>query len=250
MKTSILCLLSLPAITAFCQQDPVTSDVYSAQNAKATKAPILSGPTRFLETLEIHTATLAPNATAENDQRHDDLEELIIVKSGTLTVTQNSTSQSLGPGSVALTLPGDTHSLANKSASPVTYYVLTYKSKGKPDLQRGQTSGGSFMVDRTTLKFQEHGKGGIRRYYNRPTAMFERMEMHVTTLNKGLSSHDPHTHKADEIVLLVSGKAEMHIDGNQKPVPEGALAFLGSMVPHAITNTGTGPCEYFAFQWE
>lgn len=248
MKTLILCLPSLLAITVFGQHDPVTSDVYSTKNAKAT--PILTGSTRFLETLEIRSVTLEPNAVAEADQRHDDLEELVIIKSGTLDVTQNNTTQSLGPGSVALTLPGDNHSLANSSGSPVTFYVLTYRSKGKADNERGRMSGGSFMLDRNAIKFQEHDKGGIRRYYNRPTSMFERMEMHVTTLNKGLSSHDPHTHKADEIILLVKGQAEMYIDGDRKPADEGSLSFLNSMVPHALTNTGSGPCEYFAFQWE
>lgn len=246
-KTTILWLLALLAVPAAGQQRHVNSDVYPEKKAGTA---ILTGSTRFLENLEIQTVTLAPNASAETGERHDGVEELVIVKSGTLSVTQNNATQSLGPGSVALTLPGDTHSLTNSSNAPVTFYVVTYRSTGKPDIQRGQTSGGSFMVDRNTITFREHGKGGIRRYYDRPTAMFERMEMHVTTLNQGLSSHDPHTHKADEIVLLVNGKAEMYIDGNRKGVPEGAVIFLGSMVPHAITNTGSGPCEYFAFQWE
>jgi (S)-ureidoglycine aminohydrolase len=232
-------------VTVNGQQTQIVSDVYSTQNEK-----ILNGSTRFLEAPEIRTITLAPNSTAETDQRHDNVEELVIIKSGTVDITQNNTTQSLGPGSVALTLPGDTHSLANSSDTPATFYVLTFRTKSKPDLQRGRTSGGSFMLDRNAITFQEHGKGGIRRYYNRPTAMFERAEMHVTTLNQGLSSHDPHTHKADEIVLLVKGDAEMHINGKQIPAPEGSLVFLSSMDPHALTNTGASACEYFAFQWE
>jgi len=250
MKTAAFCLLSLLAVTTLAQQTPVNSDVYAAKKVDNTTAFILSGSTRFLEILEINSITLAPNAIAKGHQRHDDVEELIIIKSGTLTVAQGNTAQAIGPGSVALTLPGEVHSLANMSNTPVTFYVLTYQSNEKPNGGRGENSGGSFILDSNTIAFREHDKGGIRRYYDRPTTMFERMEMHVTTLNAGLSSHDPHTHKADEIILMMKGEGEMYIDGSRKRVTEGSLVFLGSMVPHAITNTGSGPCEYFTFQWE
>ena len=127
---------------------------------------------------------------------------------------------------------------------------MTYRSSAPPNADRGKNSGGSLMVDRETIGFNRHGKGGIRRYFNRPTTMFERMEMHVTTLNEGLKSHDPHTHNADEIVLIISGRAEMQIDRDHIGATAGSLVFLNSMVPHALANTGSGPCEYFAFQWE
>ena len=148
MKRTLLCFLSLLAITASAQQTPVNADVYTVKEGNAS---ILSGSTRFLETLEINSITLATNSTAKGHQRHDDLEELVIVKSGTLTVAQNNNAQTLGPGSVALTMPGDKHTLINTSKAPVTFYVLTYRSNEKFNTPRGQKSGGSFMLDRETI---------------------------------------------------------------------------------------------------
>lgn len=266
MKLILLSLVATLASPAFLTGQPspvneqrrsqVASDVYvwnafkPAKKENRDKKEILQGRTKFLQTLEIHTSTLAPNAAAGPAHSHDDLEELVIVKEGKLKITQNDKTQILGPGSIALTLPGDTHQLANGGDTPVTYYLMTYRSSAPPNTNRGKKSGGSFMMDRETIGFSRHGKGGIRRYFDRPTTMFERMEMHVTTLNAGLKSHDPHTHNADEIVLIISGKTEMQIDRDHIGATPGSLVFLNSMVPHALTNTGSGPCEYFAFQWE
>lgn len=236
--------------------NPVTSDVYAWNAFKPEKKDnrdkkeILQGSTKFLETLEIHASTLEPNASAGPAHAHDDLEELVIVKEGSLKVTQNDKTRILGPGSVALTLPGDQHRLENGGNTRVTYYLMSYRSSAPPNAGRGKKSGGSMIIDRESIGFSRHGKGGIRRYFDRPTTMFERMEMHVTTLNEGLKSHDPHTHHADEIVLIIDGKTEMQIDRDHIGATAGSLVFLNSMVPHALTNTGSGPCEYFAFQWE
>src|SRR5690606_41312063 len=105
-KTTILWLLALLAIPATGQQSPVNSDVYPGKKAGIA---ILTGATRFLENLEIRTVTLAPNASAETGERHDGVEELVVVKSGTLGGAHNNAPQSLGAGSVARTLRGDRH---------------------------------------------------------------------------------------------------------------------------------------------
>jgi (S)-ureidoglycine aminohydrolase len=249
-------LLLSVTCSLFAQSEPVRSDVYlwnafkSDQKTDREKKQILQGSTTFLESLEIHATTLSPGQPSVSNHVHPETEELVIVKEGQLKVTQNKTSRVLGPGSIALTLPGDEHSLENGGGGPVTYYVLNYKSKAPVNSDRGKNAGGSFMIDREDIPFKPHAKGGIRRYFERPTAMFERLEMHVTTLNEGLKSHEPHTHKADEIILLMSGDAEMQIDNDHIGATPGSLAFLNSMIPHALTNTGLGPCEYFAIQWQ
>ncbi|MCK0147595.1 hypothetical protein MWU78_18215 [Arenibacter sp. F26102] len=57
----------------------------------------------------------------------------------------------------------------------------------------------------------EHDKGGVRNYFHRPTAMCAYYEMHVTTLNPDIKSHEPHTHYATEIVLVFNGQTEMEM---------------------------------------
>jgi (S)-ureidoglycine aminohydrolase len=80
--------------------------------------------------------------------------------------------------------------------------------------------------------------------------MMKRLEIHVTTLNAGLKSHEPHTHRAEEIVLMIEGNTEMQIGESFCKGKEGSIFFLGSNISHAIRNEGTKPCTYFAIQFE
>ncbi len=74
--------------------------------------------------------------------------------------------------------------------------------------------------------------------------------MHVTTLKEGVRSHDPHTHRAEEIVLMIAGNTEMQIGEKFYKGTTGDFYYLGSNVLHAIKNVDTKPCMYFAFQFE
>ena len=97
---------------------------------------------------------------------------------------------------------------------------------------------------------KETEKGGRRDFFDRPTSVFERFEMHVTTLNEGLQSHAPHTHQAEEFLLVIEGDVEEQIGETFNPATSGDLIFVDSMVSHTIANVGEGPATYFAFQWE
>jgi (S)-ureidoglycine aminohydrolase len=106
------------------------------------------------------------------------------------------------------------------------------------------------MKDWNKIEFKPHDKGGVRNYFETSTAMCKRLEMHVTTLNAGLKSHDPHTHVAEEIILMMDGKTEMQIDKNLYKGKEGSIFFVNSGELHGIKNEGITPCTYFAFQFE
>jgi (S)-ureidoglycine aminohydrolase len=105
------------------------------------------------------------------------------------------------------------------------------------------------MINWNDPEFKKSERGGRRDFFNRPTSQLQKFEMHTTALNPGLDSHAPHTHKEEEIVLILRGSVEMHIAGKLIPASRGDLVFLSSMVPHALKNTGKEQCEYFAFQW-
>jgi len=113
-----------------------------------------------------------------------------------------------------------------------------------------KTAKASFVKDWNKIEFKPHDKGGIRHYFERPTAMCKRLEMHVTTLKEGIKSHEPHQHRAEEIVLIIDNKTEMQIADKFYKGGSGDMYYLGSNVSHAIRNDGKGTCMYFAFQFE
>ena len=174
---------------------------------------------------------------------------MIIVKEGQLTVVTARRTETLEAGSVALIMPNDEHSFANRSKVPVTYYVLRYQA-GRPVAGMSVKSQESFVRHWNGLEYKTNDKGGRRNVFDQKTGQAERFEMHITTLNEGLMSHPPHTHRAAEILLLIEGQAEESIDGKWIPAGVGDIIFLQSEVPHAIRNTGKGACTYFAFQFE
>ena len=256
MKTLLLMLTMFTTSALIAQESAVRSYVYRWNDLKVEKEtsrerrPILQGSTTDLENLEIHATTLAPGKAPHPSHAHEDEEELLIVKEGQLKVTIKDESKVLGPGSIALIVPGEEHGFENAGDTQASYYIMKYRSKLPMNRERGKEAGGSLMIDWNDLDFSTHDRGGIRRYFDRPTAMCKNFEMHVTTLNGGLKSHEPHTHRAAEIVLMIEGNTEMQIGDEFYKGTQGDLYFLASEIPHAIRNTGEEPCVYFAFQWE
>ena len=146
-------------------------------------------------------------------------------------------------------MPGDEHGFENAGTSPATYYVLKYKSKLPMKKARAVQNGGSFILNWNDLAFTPHEKGGRRNFFNRPTSQLEKFEMHTTALNPGLDSHAQHTHKEEEVILILRGNVTMHIGNQFLSAAPGDVVFLPSGIPHALKNTGNVQCEYFAFQW-
>jgi len=168
-----------------------------------------------------------------------------------MKVTIEGKSQILGAGGVILLMPQQMHSIENVGDNNLTYYVMRYRSKKDMNLQRGQESGGSLMLNADSLVFiaEPGGQKGGRAYFDRATAMCERFEMHVTRLNKKGPSHEPHAHIETEIILMISGKTEMTIDGKEYQAGAGDFYLMNSQLMHGIRNAADEPCSYFAFKW-
>ena len=79
--------------------------------------------------------------------------------------------------------------------------------------------------------------------------MLNRFDIHVTQLNVGFKSHEPHTHVNEEIILMLDGNAEVQIGTDHQKANPGDVVLYGSNILHNITNVGSIPCMYFAIQW-
>src|SRR6185295_5474049 len=210
---------------------------------------ILEGSTTSLSYFESHVTSIQPGKSPHPPHTHADQEELIIVKEGKIKVTINGISNVLGPGSVAYPMPGEEHGIVNVGDEQATYYIFKYKSKLPMNLERARQNGGSFMINWDTVTVKKTDKGQRREFFNKPTSQLVKFEMHTTALNAGLDSHAPHTHKEEEVILILKGNVTMHIGDNFYPAGPGDVVFLSSGVSHALMNTGKEQCEYFAFQW-
>ena len=250
----VLVLSAGPALMA--QTDTLTAHVYNWDNLRLEKdsslgrRQVLDGSTPDLAVLEIHVSSLEPGKSPHPPHTHADMEQLVIVKEGELRATVKDKTKILGPGSIAYALPGDLHGFENAGHGQAIYYVLKFRSRAPVDSARGVRAGGSFLVDWNALTAKKNEKGERRDVFDTPTSLFRKIDMHVTTLNPGEVSHAPHVHRQEEIILLRKGDVQMQIGDRFYKTSAGDLIFLSSGVLHALKNTGSGPCEYFALQWQ
>ena len=248
---------------SYAQNKPIESEVYAWKDLVVNKKPqgesrpILEGTTPDFKFCKIHASTLLPKSRMRKEAYLQENEELIIVKEGELTVTIEGKTKVLKAGGIALIMSNDLRETENRSNGNTTYYVFQFNSVEPVDVERGKKAGGSVMLNWDEVAFKPHEKGGRKDFFNRPTSMTKRFEMHTTTLNEGLMSHPPHTHKAAEIIFLINSQgdeatsqAQESINGNWQDAKVGDIIFLQSNSLHGIRNTGKGTCTYFAFQFE
>ena len=252
LLSSILCVL---ALATFAQLRPVNPGVYRWADRPVKVSEdresgiFLEGTSPDFEYVKIHATTQYPGAKPSPSHANKDIEELIIVKEGTMKATIDGKSAILGAGGVVLIMPQQMQSLENIGNSKLSYYVMKYKSEKPMNIERGITGGGSMMLNADSLVFKPSEKGGGRAYFDRATAMCERLEMHVTQLNKKGPSHNPHSHIETEIILVISGETEMTIDGKEYKAGAGDFYFVNSELFHGMRNASDEPCAYFAFKW-
>jgi (S)-ureidoglycine aminohydrolase len=252
MKTALLVVGALLFGSAVPVSD-LPSAVYKGTTRTAQKGgervQFMKGSTLDLTELEVYTFTLQAGQAKQAQPAATDAEELVVVKEGSLAATIQDSTKTLGPGGVMLIGAGDKQRLRNVSGAPTTYYVLRYKSKDGLDRQRAQAGGGSFMKDWSHFKVVKTDKKETRPVFDRPSTMFRRFDVHATMLMPGIASHPPHTHRTEEIILMTQGSGEILIGQKAHKAAVGDVVFLEANVPHAFTNTGKGPCGYFAIQW-
>jgi (S)-ureidoglycine aminohydrolase len=255
----------------------IQADTLAAGVSQWNKAPvtptktgesrsILTGATRDLTSLDIRALTLnagqsapQPREAAPQPREAEYSDQLLIVKDGILSLTTVNASKQLGPGGVALFAAGTRPGLKNTGTTPVTYYLFRFISRSSRPIRSSPTEGkgdqarqarSPVMIDWPEMEMKPTNKGETRQIFDRPVSWLGKINLHATTLNPGEVSHPPHTHRAEEIILMRSGHVQEYIDGHYCPASGGDLIFLPSGSLHAVENKSSERCEYFALQWQ
>ena len=68
-------------------------------------------------------------------------------------------------------------------------------------------------------------------------------------MNPGQTSHPPHQHPNEELIIIREGTVETLSLGEWKRVGPGSIIFNASNELHGIRNVGTGPATYHVVNW-
>ncbi|MBL9212666.1 MAG: cupin domain-containing protein, partial [Opitutaceae bacterium] len=104
---------------------------------------------------------------------------------------------------------------------------------------------GSTVFAWEDLKVRPTPNGERRDVANNPTDTLAVFECHITTLNPGKSSHAPHRHPQEELIIVKEGTLEVHIDGQTQRAGPGSVFFYASNNAHAVTNVGDTRATYW-----
>lgn len=107
----------------------------------------------------------------------------------------------------------------------------------------------SALFDWETVPAKGTDVGALRQFFRTPTTTLDELALHVTTLKPGLSSHPPHQHPNEELVIVKEGTVEALVNGEWKRAGAGSVIFNASNEVHAIRNVGNGPATYHVINW-
>lgn len=108
---------------------------------------------------------------------------------------------------------------------------------------------GSTAYEWNSVPVKDTPVGSVRQILRAPTATLDELEMHVTTLNPGQTSHAPHTHPNEEVVILKEGSVEFLVKGEWVRLGPGSVVFNASNELHGLRNVGQVPAVYHVINW-
>lgn len=134
--------------------------------------------------------------------------------------------------------------------APLALFAQTPStSSGQPAAATPAAKLGSTVFKWEDLKVRPTGNGERRDVTDGPTATFVRFEAHVTTLLPGKSSHAPHQHAQEELIILRDGTLDVSLNGVVTRAGPGSLLFFAANDFHNVTNAGDTPATYFVFNF-
>ena len=107
----------------------------------------------------------------------------------------------------------------------------------------------SSVFDWNAIAEKKTEVGSVRQFFRAPTVTLDELECHVTTLNPGQTSHPPHKHPNEELIIVREGTVEVLSNGEWKRMGPGSVIFNASNQLHGLRNVGAGQATYHVINW-
>lgn len=109
---------------------------------------------------------------------------------------------------------------------------------------------GSAVFDWNSIPAKPTEVGSVRSFFKTRTTTLDELEVHVTTLEPGKTSHAPHRHPNEELIIVKQGTVETLSNGEWKRVGPGSVIFNASNQLHGLRNVGSDEAIYHVINWK
>jgi mannose-6-phosphate isomerase-like protein (cupin superfamily) len=130
LPAAMLPVAAVPMAEASEQDGSLPSASYSFEKLTAKTSPsglqtraIFKGKLATGESIETHATTLPPGVMPHPPHRHVH-SEMFFMREGTLEMTVNGKTYSLGPGAVGFVRSNEEHGVKNEGTTPANYFVV------------------------------------------------------------------------------------------------------------------------------
>lgn len=120
---------------------------------------------------------------------------------------------------------------------------------GSPATAQDPTLGSVAITWDDILALPLGTSGRARQVLRVPTATLDQLEMHITWLPAGQTTHAPHTHPNEEVIVIREGTLEAFQNGKLTRVGPGSILFMASNQPHNVVNVGDNTAVYHVINW-
>jgi XRE family transcriptional regulator, regulator of sulfur utilization len=107
----------------------------------------------------------------------------------------------------------------------------------------------STVYEWSTTDTRPNDWGTVRQVMRAATPTLDELEIHISTLQAGKSSHAPHQHQHEELLIVKEGTLETFQNGTVRRVGPGGIIFQASNELHNVTNIGQTPATYYVIGW-
>ena len=127
-----------------------------------------------------------------------------------------------------------------------------------PPPQHGLGPTLSTWIKSLEFPLEEDPETGWKPYnvFRGPTRHMTDLSCHVSVLSPGTTPHPPHAHAAEEILVMLSGEADLVIvEKGERGATRvcrlraGAFVYYPAHQVHTITNATSAPATYLMFKW-
>jgi uncharacterized cupin superfamily protein len=215
---------------------------------------VFDNPTAALVKFEVHITTLRPGMFSHAVHHHA-WEEMLLIKEGNVEVSINGEKHPAGPGFLVFFASHDPHNLKNVGTTDATYYVINFVTDlvhvavDRPAVEQAVPGKlGSSVIDCDGLARTATPTGSRVAVLDSPTLTFQRLVVHITTLNPGESTRSDMIDPGDELFIIRSGFLEATVNGVTSRMKEGSLFYCAPNDKRTFENIGAVPASYQVFK--